>query len=153
MHQTLGENYGYSNYMPNVWIYGQLAHRNDNDENLRIQSPCLSNWSDDLWVIDNNKDESKEQPEQPTNQIITLTGTRVPQNILMDPSTSLRLPQTIPQVHKTQKQNGKAKQKTRLPYATWTWKQPQKQDSQEQKWGQWEKRKWKSILYRCGDLD
>ena len=24
MHQTLGENYGFSNYMPNVWIYGQL---------------------------------------------------------------------------------------------------------------------------------
>ena len=31
MHQTLGENYGYSNYMPNVWIYGQLAPRDDND--------------------------------------------------------------------------------------------------------------------------
>ena len=42
-------------------------------------------------------------------------GTGVPQNVLMDASTSLRLPQTIPQVHKTQKQNGKAKQKTRLP--------------------------------------
>ena len=133
MHQTLGKNYGYSNYMPNVWIYGQLAPRDDNDENLQIQSPCPSNWSDDLQVIDNNKDESKEQPEQPANQIITLTGTRVPQDVLMDPSTSLRLPQTIPQVHKTQKQNGKAKQKTRLPYMTWTWKKPQKQDSQEQK--------------------
>ena len=24
MHQPLGENYGFSNYMPNVWIYGQL---------------------------------------------------------------------------------------------------------------------------------
>ena len=51
----------------------------------------------------------------------------------MDTSTSLRLPSTIPQVQKTQKQNGKAKQKTRLPYATWTWKKPQKQDGQEQK--------------------
>ena len=129
MHQTLGKNYGYSN----VWIYEQLAPRDDNDKNLRIQSPCTSNWSDDLQVIDNNKDKSKEQPEQPANQIITLTGTRVPQNVLMDPSTSLRLPQTIPQVHKTQKQNGKPKQKTRPPYATWTWKKPQKQDGQEQK--------------------
>ena len=34
MHQTLGENYGYSNYMPNVWIYGQLPPGDDNDENL-----------------------------------------------------------------------------------------------------------------------
>ena len=118
MHQTLGKNYGYSNYMPNVWIYGQLAPREDNDENLRIQSPCPSNWSDDLQVINNNKDKDKEQTEQPANQIITLTGTRVPQDILMDASTSLRLPQTIPQVHKTQKQNGKPKQKTRLPYVT-----------------------------------
>ena len=57
----------------------------------------------------------------------------------MDPSTSLRLPQTVPQAliiqeqnNKT-KQNGKPKQKTRPPYATWMWKKPQKQDSQEQK--------------------
>ena len=34
MHQTLGKNYGYSNYMPNVWIYGQLPPRDNNDENL-----------------------------------------------------------------------------------------------------------------------
>ena len=51
----------------------------------------------------------------------------------MDASTTLRLLQTMPQVLKTQKQNGKAKQKTRPPYMTWTWKKPQKQDSQEQK--------------------
>ena len=34
MHQTLGQNYGYGNYMPNICIYGQLAPRNDNYENL-----------------------------------------------------------------------------------------------------------------------
>ena len=34
MHQTLGKNYGYSNYMPNVWIYGQLPPRDNNDKNL-----------------------------------------------------------------------------------------------------------------------
>ena len=50
----------------------------------------------------------------------------------MDTNTTLRLPQTMPQVLKTQKQNGKTK-KTRLPYATWRWKKPQKQDGQEQK--------------------
>ena len=139
MHQTLGKNYGYSNYMPNVCIYGQLAPRDDYNKNLQIQSPCPSNWSDDLQVIDTNKDESKEQTEQPANQIITLTGTRVPQNILMDPSTSLRLTQTVPQALKIQeqnnktKQNGKPKQKARPPYNTWTWKRPQKQDDQEQK--------------------
>ena len=119
--------------MPNVWIHGQLPPRDNNDENLQIQSPCPSISSDDLQVIDNNKDESKEQTEQPTEQIVTLTGTRVPQDILMDTSTTLRLLQTMPQVLKTRKQNGKAKQKTRLPYAIWTWKKSQKQDGQEQK--------------------
>ena len=34
MHQTLGKNNGYCNYMSNVWIYGQLAPRDDNDENF-----------------------------------------------------------------------------------------------------------------------
>ena len=67
-------------------------------------------------------DQSKEQTEQPTEQVITLTGTKVPQDILTDTSTTLRLPQTIPQVLRIQKQNGKVKQKTRLPYTTWTWK-------------------------------
>ena len=83
----------------------------------QIQSPCPSNWSDDLQVIDDNKDESKEQMEQPTEEIITLTGTRVPQDTLTDTSTTLRLPQTMPHVLRMQKQNGKTKQKTRPPYA------------------------------------
>ena len=107
MHQTLGKNYGYSNYMPTVWIYGQLPPRDNNDKNLQIQSPCPSNWSDDLRVIDNNKDESKEQMEQPANQIVTLTGTRVPQDVLAHASTTLRLPQTVPQALKIQEQNNK----------------------------------------------
>ena len=34
MHQTLGKNYGYSDNMPNVWIYGQLPPRDVNEENL-----------------------------------------------------------------------------------------------------------------------
>ena len=74
-----------------------------------------------------------EQTDQPTDQPTSLTGTRVPQDILADTSTTLRLPQTMPKVMKIQKQNGKAKQKTRLPYATWTWKKSQKQDGPEQK--------------------
>ena len=36
-------------------------------------------------------DESKEQTEQPTEQATTLTGARVPQDILTDTSTTLRL--------------------------------------------------------------
>ena len=64
---------------------------------------------------------------------MTLTGTRVPQDMLADASTTLRLPQTEPQALKIQKQNGKTKQKTRLPYMTWTWKKSQKQDRPEQK--------------------
>ena len=66
-----------------------------------------------------------EQTEQPTEEIITLTGTRISQDVLTDTSTTLRLPQTMPQVLRIQKQNGKAKQKTRLPYVTWTWKKSQ----------------------------
>ena len=83
----------------------------------------------------------REKTDQPTENPTTLTGTRVPQDILMDTSTTLRLPQTMPQVLRIQKQNGKTKQKTRLPYATWTWKKSQKQDGPEQKQGKWEKRK------------
>ena len=37
-----------------------------------------------------------DQTEQPTEQAITLTGTRVPQDILMNTSTTLRLPQIMP---------------------------------------------------------
>ena len=82
---------------------------------MKIYEFKVPAWSDDLQDINNNKHESKEQTKQPANQIVTLTGTRVPQNVLMDTSTSLGLPQTISQVQKTQKQNGKAKQKTRPP--------------------------------------
>ena len=53
---------------------------------------------------------------------MTLSGTRVPQDMLADASTTLKLPQTMPQTLKIQKQNGKTKQKTRQPYTTWTWK-------------------------------
>ena len=136
MRQTLSENYGHSDHMPKVWVYGPPQY--NNDENLRIHSPCPSNWSDDLQEIDNNKDEGKEQTEQPDNQIMTLTGTRVPQDVLAHASTTLRLHQTVPQAlkiqeQKTQKQNGQPKHKTRPPYKTWTWKKPQKRDGQEQK--------------------
>ena len=31
MHQTLGKNYGYSDHMPNVWVYGQLPPQGNND--------------------------------------------------------------------------------------------------------------------------
>ena len=133
MHQTLCENYGFNNYMPKVLVYGQLPPQDNNDENRQTQSPCPSNWSDDLYVVDDNNDENMEQTDQPTDQPTTLTGTRVPQDILADTSTTLRLPQTMPQVLKIQKQNGKTKQKTRPPYATWTWKKSQKQDGPEQK--------------------
>ena len=128
MHQPLGENYGFSNYMLTVRVYGQLPLQDINDENLRIQSPCPSNWSDDLYVVDDNKDEKMDQTEQHTEQAITLTGTRVPQDVLTNTSTTLRLHQTIPQVLRIQKQTGKTKQKTRPAYM-----KSQKQDGLEQK--------------------
>ena len=107
--------------------------QDNNDENRWIQSPCPSNWSDDLYVVDDNNDEIKGQTDQPTDQPMTLTGTRVPQDMLADASMTLRLPQTMPQVLKIQKQTGKTKQKTRPPYMAWTWKRSQKQDGPEQK--------------------
>ena len=137
MHQTLGKNYGHSDHVPKVWVYG--PPQDNNEENLRIQSPCPSNWSDELLEIDHNKDKGKEQTEQPANHVMTLTGTRVPQDMLAHASTTLRPPQTMPQALKIQeknnktKQNSKPKQKTRPPYRTWTWKRPQKRDDQEQK--------------------
>ena len=69
---------------------------------------------------------------------MTLTGTRVPQDVLAHASTTLRPPQTVFQALQIQeknnrtKQNGTPRQKTRPPYKTWTWKRPQKQDKQEQ---------------------
>ena len=74
-----------------------------------------------------------ERTDQPTENPTTLTGRRVPQHVLADTNTTLRLPQTMTQVLKIQKQNDKTKQKTRLPYATWTWKKSKKQDGPEQK--------------------
>ena len=61
---------------------------------------------------------------------MTLTGTRVPQDMLAHTSTTLRQPQTVPlalqiQIQKTQKQHDQPKHKTRPPYKTWTWKKPQ----------------------------
>ena len=86
MHQTLGKTYGHNDHMPKVWVYG--PPQDDNEENLWIQSPCPSNWSDDLLEIDHNKDEDKEQTEQPAKHVMTLTGTRVPQDVLAHTSTT-----------------------------------------------------------------
>ena len=132
MHQTLGKNYGYSDHMPNVRVYGQLPPQGNNDEDRQIQSPCPSNWSDDLCVVNDKNNEGKGQTEQPTDQTI-VTGTRVPQDVLADASTTMRLPQTVPQALKIQEQNNKTKQKTRPPYVTWTWQKSQKQDNPEWK--------------------
>ena len=52
--------------------------------------------------------------------------------MLANASTNMRVPQTVPQALKTQKQNGKTKQMTRLPYMIWTWKSSLKQDDPEQ---------------------
>ena len=140
MHQTLSENYVHNDHAPKLWVHG--PPQDDNEEDFRIHSPCPSNWSDDLLEIDHNKDEDKEQTEQSAKHVTTLTGTRVPQDVLAHASTTLRwdglkpMPHTVPQALQIQeqnktKQNGRPKQKTRPPYKTWTWKKPQKQDNQE----------------------
>ena len=136
MCQTLSENYGHNDHAPKVWVH--TPPQDDNEEDLQIHSPCPSNWSDDLLEIDDNKAQNNKHMNQPANQIINLTGTRVPQDMLAHASTTLRIPQTMPQALQIQeqnktKQNGKPRQKTRPPYKTWMWKRPQKHDEQERK--------------------
>ena len=134
MHQSLYKNYAFNSYMPKVTVIEQLPPQENNDENRQTQSLCPSNWSDYLHVADDSSDDEKpKQTDQSTDQPTTLTGTRVPQDIWADANTTVRLPQTVPQAQKRQKQNGKTKQKTRPPYATWTWEKSQKQDDPEQK--------------------
>ena len=82
--------------------------------------------------MNDKNNEDKEQTDQPTDQTI-VTGTRVPQDVLVDASTTMRLPQTVPQALKIQEQKNKTKQKTRLPYVTWTWQKSQKHDDPEWK--------------------
>ena len=82
--------------------------------------------------MNDKNNEDKGQTDQPTDQTI-VTGTRVPQDVLADASTTMRLPQTVPQALKIQEQSNKTKQKTRPPYVTWTWQKSQKQDDPEWK--------------------
>ena len=103
MRQTLSENYGHNDHVPKVWVHG--PPQDDNEEDLQIHSPCPSNWSDDLLEIDHNKDKDKEQTEQSTKHLMTLTGTRVPQDVLAHTSTTLRMPHKIPQALIIQEQN------------------------------------------------
>ena len=133
MHQTLYDNFTTNTYRPKIAVIEHQTPQEDYDENRQIQSPCPSNWSDDLYVVNNNNDENMEQTERPTDQPTSLAGTRVPQGVQADANTTIRLPQTVPQALKSQKQNGKTKQKTRLPYTTWTWEKSQKQHGPQQK--------------------
>ena len=86
MHQTLCENYGFNSYMPKVMVIEQLPSQDSYEENRPIQSPCPSNWSDDLYIVYDNNDENMGQTDQPTKQSTTLAGTRVPQDVLADAS-------------------------------------------------------------------
>ena len=96
MHQSLYEKFGVDSYRPRVTVIKQQTPQEDNDENRQIQSPCPSNWNDDLHVVDDTNDKNIEQTEKPIDQPITLTGTRVPQDIQEDANTTVRLPQTVP---------------------------------------------------------
>ena len=103
MCQTLSENYGHNDHAPKVWVH--TPPQDDNEEDLQIHSPCPSNWSDDLLEIDDNKAQNNKHMNQPANQIINSTGTRVPQDMLAHASTTLRIPQTMPQALQIQEQN------------------------------------------------
>ena len=136
MRQTLSENYGHYDHAPKIRVH--TPPQDHNEKESCIHSPCPSNWSDDLLEIIPNKDEDRNPTEHPDNHIMTLTCTRVPQDVLAHMGTTLRQPHTMPQALQIQeqnntKQNGKPRQKTRPPYKTWNWKRPQKHDDKEQK--------------------
>ena len=136
MHQTLSENYGHYDHAPKIRIH--TPPQDHNEKESRIHSPCPSNWSDDLLEIIPNKDEDRNPTEHPDNYIMTLTGTRIPQDVLAHMGTTLRQSHTMPQALQIQEQNntnhnGKPRQKTRPPYKTWNWKRSQKHDDKEQK--------------------
>ena len=128
MHQSLYENFAANSYTPKVTVIKQQTPKESNAEN----SPCPSNWSDYLHVVDHTSDdENPNQTEQPIDQPTTSTGTRVPQDIWAVANNKVRLPQTVPQALKRQEQNDK--QKTRPPYATGTREKSQKHNDLEQK--------------------
>ena len=136
MCQTLSENYGHNDHAPKIRVH--TPPQDHNEKESCIHSPCPSNWSDNLLEIIPNKDEDRNPTEHTDNHIMTLMGTRVPQDVLAHMGTTLRQPHTMPQALQIQeqnntKQNGKPRQKTRPPYKTWNWKRPQKHDVKEQK--------------------
>ena len=126
------KNFAANSYTPKVTVIEQQTPQEGNDKNRQTQSPCPSNWNNYLHVEDNTSDDKNpKQTEQPLDQPTTSTGTTVPHDILADANTTVRLPQTVPQALKRQKQNDK--QKTRPPYATWTREIFQKPADPEQK--------------------
>ena len=81
MHQSLYDNFAANTYRPKITVIQHQTPQEDNDENRQTQSPCPSNWSDDLHIVDNSNDENIEQTERPIDQPTTSSGTRVPQDI------------------------------------------------------------------------
>ena len=161
MNQSLVNNFAANCHWPKVTVIEQNAPQ-DNEIDKQRQSPCSSNWSDYLHVADDTDNESMDQTEPLTdpNQPTTSTGTWVPQDTCADVNTVVRLPQSVPQALKIQKQKGTIKcniteamsivvvgnanplwkqmpspPKTRPPYMTWTLVKPQGQiqDDTEQK--------------------
>ena len=64
--------------------------------------------------IDENKAQNNKQTNQPANQCINSTGTRVPQDMLAHASTTLRIPKTMPQALQIQEQNKPKQYLTKL---------------------------------------
>ena len=108
MHQSLCKHYALNSYMPKVTVIGQLPPQENNDENRQTQSPCASKWSDYLLhTEDDSNDKNPKQTDQLNDQPTTLTGTRIPQDILADANTTIRLPKTVPQALKGQNKMAK----------------------------------------------
>ena len=110
MNQSLVNNFATNCHQPKTTV---IEHNmpQDDETNKQRQSPCSSNWSDYLHVVDDTDNESMDQTEPPTdpNQPTTSTGTQVTQDTHADANTVVRLPQSVPQALTIQNQKGKSK--------------------------------------------
>ena len=52
MHQSLYDNFAANTYRPKITVIKHQTPQEDNDENRQTQSPCPSNWSEDLHIVD-----------------------------------------------------------------------------------------------------
>ena len=67
MNQSLCDKFAANSYQPKVTVVEQQTPQEDNDNNRQAQSPCPSNWSDYLHMMDN----TDEKTQNKQNKLLT----------------------------------------------------------------------------------